>query len=180
MMQKTLSCVSFTTETDSPHGYEDYPDFLKDIWPFFELNLTNIRRIYTFQHRKGPNIKPFAKKYEQIAIDFHDMGVTDRLTSKELQKIKDLSYYQGDCNIFYEFSLNNLILIEFLSMWPHRSEIERNFNMIGLDKNDQIKLHNFANDRCAGNAVLITFLHDADSVFAIAESQTLRRLVKSL
>ena len=101
------------------------------------------------------------------------------MVPNKLHEVKFMSFYKGDRNVFYEIP-SEAFLIQFLSMWPHRSEIEDDVKMIGLANNDNNNLYKFAASVCTEGVVLITFLHDADTIYAIGQRTTLESILRQI
>jgi hypothetical protein len=176
MTKSELASISFTSWVGGKQGYEDYPSFQKDIWPLIENHLDIFKHIYVFQHKQGPQIGSLPNISLNDGQVLFCLGHGKDLKPEALNIIKAYSYFSGDRNVYYQVSPHNTVFCKFITMWPRKSKIELDLEMLDLDSEDRKLLYEFGERVCSENSILFTFQHDADTIFVIGQHKNLELL----
>jgi len=175
-INEPLSCIYFTRQAETGR-YEDSPDFLRDIWPLLTANFSFIDRIYAFTHSERQNVRFKGNEQDEIDDGLLDMGKGADLPQELYTRIEPLCYYGGDRNIFFQIRTSPFLLT-FLSIWPYRTKIYQSLDVLRFQDADYLILSRLANRVCQSGVVLITFIHDADSICVIGQFDTLEEILR--
>jgi hypothetical protein len=159
--QLCLELSSFNEQ--NPSGYDDFPDFISDIWPFLISHRDSIKEV-VLQKSTLERLFSFGK-----INGFQKLGAMGGLQNHELSKLKHRSFYGGHLSAIYQTTDKNLVT-RLCRFWRKGPRIIKFDDIPGVTPEfAETIVELIVSDK---SCVCISFAHDADPMYLFGNIKT--------
>lgn len=170
-----MNFIELTSYIGDPQGYDDGPDFTKEVWPLIRRKQHEIANVFLFRNDSWSSLG-WLGYYEPVSNNIARIRTMMELTQGEIEKLEHWSFYGGHLNVVYQLPGESSLLRELVGMYPTVRLSSDDVDEIGLGPEYLAELQRLIAASPAGS-LHFAFSHDADPLYIFGALESLRALL---